>query len=122
MTNYNKKIFANNLLFYLDQNEMKQNDLCSLLGVTKATISSWCNGNKMPRMDKIEKLAQIFNIQKSDLIEEKKSINKKLTPQQEKELIDLFVAAPPSLQTVALDLLKAAATQNKNEDNDELKK
>lgn len=122
MTNYNKKIFANNLLFYLDQNEMKQNDLCSLLGVTKATISSWCNGNKMPRMDKIEKLAQIFNIQKSDLIEEKKSINKKLTPQQEKELIDLFVAAPPSLQTVALDLLKAAATQNKNEDNNELKK
>lgn len=122
MTNYNKKIFANNLLFYLDQNEMKQNDLCSLLGVTKATISSWCNGNKMPRMDKIEKLAQIFNIQKSNLIEEKKSINKKLTPQQEKELIDLFVAAPPSLQTVALDLLKAAATQNKNEDNDELKK
>ena len=76
----------------------------------------------MPRMDKIEKLAQIFNIQKSDLIEEKKSINKKLTPQQEKELIDLFVAAPPSLQTVALDLLKAAATQNKNEDNNELKK
>ena len=122
MTNYDKKIFANNLLFYLDQNEMKQNDLCSLLGVTKATISSWCNGNKMPRMDKIEKLAQIFNIQKSDLIEEKKSINKKLTPQQEKELIDLFVAAPPSLQTVALDLLKAAATQNKNEDNNELKK
>lgn len=122
MTNYNKKIFANNLLFYLDQNEMKQNDLCLLLGVTKATISSWCNGNKMPRMDKIEKLAQIFNIQKSDLIEEKKSINKKLTPQQEKELIDLFVAAPPSLQTVALDLLKAAATQNKNEDNNELKK
>lgn len=122
MTNYNKKIFANNLLFYLDQNKMKQNDLCQILGVTKATISSWCNGSKMPRMDKIEKLAQIFNIQKSDLIEEKKSINKKLTPQQEKELIDLFVAAPPSLQIVALDLLKAAATQNKNEDNNELKK
>lgn len=122
MTNYNKKIFANNLLFYLDQNKMKQNDLCPILGVTKATISSWCNGSKMPRMDKIEKLAQIFNIQKSDLIEEKKSINKKLTPQQEKELIDLFVAAPPSLQIVALDLLKAAATQNKNEDNNELKK
>ena len=122
MTNYNKKIFANNLLFYLDQNKMKQNDLCQILGVTKATISSWCNGSKMPRMDKIEKLAQIFNIQKSDLIEEKKSINKKLTPRQEKELIDLFVAAPPSLQIVALDLLKAAATQNKNEDNNELKK
>ena len=71
MNEYDKKIFAKNLNKYMSDNDKKQKDLCQLLDVGKSTVSSWCNGEKIPRMDKIEILAKYFGILKSDLIEEK---------------------------------------------------
>lgn len=70
ITVYDKKIFAKNLQRYLDINNKKAIDISRYLEVSKSTVSSWLNAEKMPRMDKIERLAQWFNIQKSDLIEE----------------------------------------------------
>ena len=47
-------------------------DVCEALGYSYFTFSDWVNGKKMPRMDKVEQLANYFGILKSDLIEEKK--------------------------------------------------
>ena len=52
-------------------NDKNQNDLIKLLDIDKSTISTWVNGTRLPRMDKIEMLANFFNIEKSDLIEDK---------------------------------------------------
>ena len=67
-----KRIFAKNLNYYLNLNNEKQNEVAFKLGISVSTFSSWCTGQKMPRMGKIEMLANYFGIQKSDLIEEKK--------------------------------------------------
>lgn len=72
MEEYNKKIFAENLNYYMSINNKTPADLIKLLNVSKSTVSSWRNGEKTPRMDKIEILAKYFNCLKSDLIEEKK--------------------------------------------------
>lgn len=74
MNEYDKKIFAKNLNKYMSENNKKPKDLCLLLNVSKSTVSSWCNAEKIPRMDKIEILAKYFGILKSDLIEEKSDI------------------------------------------------
>lgn len=74
MNEYDKKIFAKNLNKYMSENNKKPKDLCLLLNVGKSTVSSWCNAEKIPRMDKIEILAKYFGILKSDLIEEKSDI------------------------------------------------
>ena len=66
-----KRIFANNLNKYMEQNGKTQNDLIIDLGVNKSTISTWCAGTKMPRMGTIQTLADYFGIRKSDLIEDK---------------------------------------------------
>jgi repressor LexA len=45
--------------------------VCDDLGFKYTTFTDWYNGNKYPRIDKIEILADYFGVLKSDLIEEK---------------------------------------------------
>ena len=52
-------------------NGKNQTDLINDLGFNKSAVSTWCNGTRLPRMDKVEILAHYFNINRSDLIEEK---------------------------------------------------
>lgn len=63
--------FAQNLKFYLKQANMTQADLAEYMNVSTASISNWCTGNKIPRMDKVDKLCELFHINRSDLIEDK---------------------------------------------------
>lgn len=67
----NKEIFSRNLRYYMEKSNKSRKDLCDDLGFVYTTFCDWYNGLKYPRIDKIEMLANYFNIQKSDLIEEK---------------------------------------------------
>ena len=67
----NKDVMAKNILFYLDHTGKTRKELSADLGVPYSTIVDWCAGNKYPRIDKIEMMANYFGIQKSDLIEDK---------------------------------------------------
>ena len=66
-----QKIFSKNLTYYMELNGKTQTDLINDLGFNKSAVSTWCNGTRLPRMDKVEMLAKYFNINRSDLIEEK---------------------------------------------------
>ena len=66
-----KRIFAKNLKKYLDRAEKSQTDLQKYMGVSSSTASDWMRGAKMPRMDKVQSIANWLHIQKSDLLEEK---------------------------------------------------
>lgn len=65
------KLIAKRLSYYMSIYDKSQQDLASYIGVTQATVSNWCKGIKMPRMDKIDKICSFFNISRSDLMEEK---------------------------------------------------
>lgn len=66
-----KKIFSKNLNYYMQLNNKTQTDLINDLGFNKSAVSTWCNGTRLPRMDKVDALAKYFKINRSDLIEEK---------------------------------------------------
>lgn len=66
-----KKIFSKNLNHYMEINQKTQTDIINDLGFNKSAVSTWCNGTRLPRMDKVEALAKYFGINRSDLIEEK---------------------------------------------------
>lgn len=66
----NRAIFSANLRYYMELNNKSRTDICNALGFKYTTITDWVNGNKYPRIDKIEMLAKYFGIEKSDLIEE----------------------------------------------------
>lgn len=71
MDDNNKIILSNNLAFYMNQKGIDRNQLCDDLKFKYSTVSEWLSAKKYPRMDKIEMLANYFNINKSDLIEER---------------------------------------------------
>ena len=39
--------------------------------VSSATVSDWCSGKKMPRIDKLTSIANFLRVTMSDLVEEK---------------------------------------------------
>lgn len=69
----NKEIFANNLSFYMERKGVDRNTLCADLDLKYTTVRDWLKGITYPRIGKIELLANYFNINKSDLIENKNS-------------------------------------------------
>lgn len=74
-----KKIFSKNLRYYMNKYNKKQSDLINDLGFSSSTISNWCTGEKLPRMDKVQILADYFHINKSDLLEDKSNFNEEET-------------------------------------------
>lgn len=67
----NKKTMAENLAHYIKLSGRTQKDLAAEVGVAYSTFNDWVNAKKYPRIDKIEMLAELFGILKSDLIEDK---------------------------------------------------
>ena len=66
--------FIKNLKYYMTLNKKTRNDICNDLNLPYTTFAEWYNGKVYPRIDKIELLANYFNIKKSDLIEEKQQL------------------------------------------------
>lgn len=64
-----KTIFSQNLKKWMADRIVTQQQLADAIGVGQSTVSAWCNGEKMPRMGKIEMMADYFGINKSDLLE-----------------------------------------------------
>lgn len=73
----NRNIFAENLRRLMDEAGKTRKDICEALGISYFTVSSWVNGSKYPRMDKVEMLAKYFGVSKSDLIEDRETEAKK---------------------------------------------
>ena len=67
----NKNVFSQNLKYQMELHNKSRQDVSEALGISYFTVTSWVNGSKYPRMDKVEKLADYFGILKSDLIEDK---------------------------------------------------
>ena len=90
-----KEILATNLKMYMQLNNKTRNDVCQALGFNYYTFTDWVNAKKMPRMDKITKLAEYFGIQKSDLIEQKEpTVKDDGLSKEMNELIDCIKKLP----------------------------
>lgn len=53
---------VNVLQKYRKENGLSQEELARLLKVRRATISDWENGVRMPRLNNVKKLAEIFQV------------------------------------------------------------
>ncbi len=115
----NKKVFSENLNYYMKLNNKDRTKICNDLGFKYTTLREWVKGTAYPRIDKIELLANYFGIQKSDLIEKKDKIisdiekDVKLTEQisnlskdeQEKELLIKCIMLDSDNQSKVLELV-----------------
>lgn len=64
------QIIANNINDLMHRLGKTQVELADYMDVSQATVSNWCKGIKMPRMDKIDKICAFLNCKRSDLMED----------------------------------------------------
>lgn len=57
-----KEVFARNLSNLLQSADKTQAELAAYVHVAPPTITDWKKGRKMPRMDRIEKIAKFFHV------------------------------------------------------------
>lgn len=102
-----KQIFSRNLRHYLTINNKTQSDLINDLALSSSTVSNWCTGQKMPRMNKVQMLADYFGIEKSDLIEDKSDENNlpELTRKDERDIAKDLSATLADLETSQTGLM-----------------
>lgn len=88
MKNKQQQIFTTNLNRYLQQVDKTQREIAAKIGVSPQTFNTWCQGIAIPRMGKIQALADYFGINKSDLIEEHTDSNWQpaISPKDEKDI------------------------------------
>ena len=72
----NKDILAKNLKKYILKSGKDRSTVAEDLDLSYSTLTDWVNGKKYPLINNIEKLADYFNISKSDLIEDFEEIKK----------------------------------------------
>lgn len=67
-----RRIFAQNLSYYKSLHNLSNVEISKIAGVSESAVGKWLKMKATPRMGAVEKLAQYFGINKSDLLEEKK--------------------------------------------------
>ena len=65
-----REIFVKNLKYLMDAKGITQADICRELEVSSATASDWCNGKKYPRVDAMQRLADLLGVLYSTLTKE----------------------------------------------------
>lgn len=68
------KVIAKNLKKLAYKRGKTQADMAKDLGVNNQTISTWMNGQHVPRIDKIEVLCRYFGVSKEELLEDEHDI------------------------------------------------
>lgn len=101
---YDKKIFAENLNYYLAKTGKTRAEIADYLKVSATTITYWCNAKYIPRMDKIEQMSNYFGIQKTDLIDKKEPAE---IDELREKFIQLYDLIPPERRAAVLEVLRS---------------
>lgn len=72
----NKQAMKDNLNRLMKERGLSQKRVADDLGIRPTTFSGWVKGKFYPRIDKIELMADYFNVEKSSLIEPKGHLDK----------------------------------------------
>lgn len=67
-------IVGKNIKEQLAKHEMSGSELAQRLGVSKSIVSEWLSGKKIPRMDKVEAMCQLFRCKRSAILVEENEI------------------------------------------------
>ena len=67
--------FGENLMRLRKQKGYSQEDLAHMLGVSRQVISKWENNSTTPKLERIMKIAELFDVSLDELINDGKGIN-----------------------------------------------
>ena len=111
----NKETMSKNLKYYIERSGKDRKTLAEIWGFPYSTVTDWINGNKYPRIDRIEVMADYFGILKSDLIEERTEEHRQMQKKNDtlSDIVvrlrtdDVFMEAVESLHKMDSDKLSS---------------
>ena len=104
----NQEVFSRNLLRYMRLAGITQADMARRAKVSTGTVNDWVKGRCYPKMDKIQLLASILNIQKSDLIEDGPLKEPIIITEEDQEVLDLFHQVAEDKREFVLSIIRSA--------------
>jgi repressor LexA len=93
----NKKVFADNLTYYIEKKGVMQKDVAEAIKIANSSVTDWIKGRSYPRMDKLQMLAEYFGVEILDLIEPRNINPEKNINQQAIEVAQDLLDNPESL-------------------------
>jgi repressor LexA len=93
-----KVIFSKNLNALMNRKGVNVSDVSDKTGIPYSTVNDWKNGKKMPRGGNLQKLADYFHVNLSDLTAES---NLKATPSNIIPITDSNMVRIPVIGTIA---------------------
>jgi len=107
------KIVAKNLKRIFVEHDKTQAQVAKDLGISKTTLSSWMNGTRLPRMNKVDMLCKYFGCQRTDIMEphdyyapDTAKAAQELFDSDLRALMDAARDCPPEVIRSAADLLR----------------
>ena len=67
------EIFIDNLKELLETHNMTNKEFAQKIGVKASSVSMWMNGNSLPRMGTLDKIADLFSVSVDSLVTSKDS-------------------------------------------------
>lgn len=89
-TKNTKEIFKKNLNNLLNEYNKTQIELANYLGVSNTTINNYVKGYNTPRMDKIDKIAEFFDVDRSTLISANNNSKELELTQEEQKILEPY--------------------------------
>lgn len=108
-----REIFSARLSYLLSHTGKTQVDMAHDLNVATGTVSSWVNGQKFPRANTIERIAEYLGVRMSTLIEEN-GLNEYLQEEDDQKLLIAYHAADASIQTAVRKLLDLPSVEEED--------
>lgn len=71
----NKEILSKNLKKQLNNKDLTPTEFARIMKYPETTVFNWIHGKSYPRIDKIQEMADFFDIYKSDLTEDKNNLS-----------------------------------------------
>lgn len=109
-----KDIFSKNLIYYMELYDKNQREVATAINVSPQTFNTWIVKKALPRMGKVQLLAEYFHINKSDLIEERKDTVALPTPIDKD--VNEFSSIYAKLDSTDRTVIKATANTLLNAD------
>lgn len=100
------KVIARNLRNLMHEHQKSQADVSRDLGISKATLSSWMNGTRIPKMSNIDMLCDYFGVNRSVIMEYDGQRKSKAVTNAQAELIRLTMTADSDNVSLVLEVLK----------------
>ena len=99
-----------NIKAFREERGWTQEQLAARMGVDRVSVTHWESGVSVPRMGNVEKLAALFGVKKSQIIDDRNTyMHVRLPDEQEQLLLDTFRMLDAVQKQTVLDVARGLA-------------